>query len=90
MDFNEYLISKKIDPDKLKSGEKELYHNFHNLFAEMHPDSFTNQKLFLINQLRRKYILEEQQDVIEKPKPKKMKPKMPVKGKPKPQIPKSK
>ena len=76
MDFREYLTSKKIDPDKLKSDENELYQSFNMLFEQMHPNSFTNQKLFLINQLRRKYTLEEKKDTTEKARPQKMKPKM--------------
>ena len=76
MNFEEYLISKKIDPDKLKSGDEALYKNFNRMFDEIHPDSFTQQKLFLINNLRRKYLLIEKEEVIDKPKPQKMKPKM--------------
>jgi hypothetical protein len=29
------------------------------IFNEMHPDGFTAQKKFLINQLRRKYMLKQ-------------------------------
>lgn len=58
MDLNTYLINKKIDPEQLLLQESERYHQFKSLLSEMHPDSFTAQKLFLINQLRRKYPLE--------------------------------
>ncbi len=57
MDFKAYLISKKIDPEALKTSEKEKYNVFEMEFAQMYPESFTAQKLFLINKLRRKYPL---------------------------------
>lgn len=57
MDLKAYLISKKIDPEALKRSEKEKYNVFEMEFAQMHPESFTAQKLFLINKLRRKYPL---------------------------------
>lgn len=70
MNLRTYLISKKIDPDLMKSGDPDRYKEFNMLFAQMHPDSFTSQKLFLINKLRRKYKLEKEPEekVIEKPK----------------------
>ncbi|WP_421875189.1 hypothetical protein [Marinoscillum sp.] len=70
MNLRTYLISKKIDPDLMKSGDPERYKEFNKLFTQMHPDSFTSQKLFLINKLRRKYKLEKEPEekVIKKPK----------------------
>ena len=76
MTWKEYLITKKIDPDRFKSGENRLYREFDLLFSQMHPDSFTAQKLFLINKLRRKYKLEKVADKPVETKPKKVKPKM--------------
>ncbi len=60
IDFNAYLISKKIDPGKFKNTESEAYQKLASVFEHTHPDSFTAQKLFLINPIRRKYLLEEQ------------------------------
>ncbi len=57
MEFEEYLKGKKIDPDKFKKGEPTRFEEFNRLFDQVHPDSFTQQKLFLINSTRRKYTL---------------------------------
>ena len=57
-DFHLYLISKKIDPSAFEQGEKTLYQEFERVFNHIHPASFTAQKLFLINKLRRKYLYE--------------------------------
>lgn len=76
MDFNTYLVSKKIDPAKFKQAEGDTYQKLETAFLQSHPDSFTAQKLFLINPIRRKYLLEDK--TTEAPsKPKMMfKPKM--------------
>jgi hypothetical protein len=55
--FEEYLIQKKIDPRLFKEGEPERYEEFEQLFEQVHPNSFTIQKLNLINFIRRKYLL---------------------------------
>jgi len=57
MDFEEYLIKKKINSDLFKMKESELWNNLKREFQEMNEKSFTSQKLFLINPLRRKYNL---------------------------------
>ncbi len=75
-DFVEYLKSKKIDPKKFEDGDKELFDNFKQLFDQVHPASFTQQKLFLINRIRRKYLLEEQISAIQPAPSKKLKPKI--------------
>jgi hypothetical protein len=54
-EFEKYLIDKKISPEKFKSGEPPVYEEFEMLFMQMHPKSFTAQKLYLINKIRRKY-----------------------------------
>lgn len=59
MSFEEYLISKKIDAALLKEAEPALWQEWEELFEQMSPASFTSQKLYLINPLRRKYILKE-------------------------------
>ena len=58
MDLNDYLISKKIDPEKFANAEPERFRIFTIEFKQLHPDSFTAQKLFLLNQLRRTYTVE--------------------------------
>lgn len=65
MSFEEYLKQKKIDSAGFKQGDIELWNDFKNQFEQMHPKSFTAQKLFLINDIRRKYTLVET-DNIEK------------------------
>lgn len=59
MEFEEYLKGKKIDPASFKNGETAQFEEFKSLFDQVHPDSFTQQKLFLINPIRRKYPLTE-------------------------------
>ena len=55
--FEAYLASKKIDADAFLRAEAGVYHSWKKEFAEMHPNSFTLQKLNLINPIRRKYGL---------------------------------
>ena|SRR5687768_511181 len=55
--FEEYLISKKIDSNLFKTSEPGVWETWKKEFAEMHPNSFTVQKLNLINPIRRKYQL---------------------------------
>jgi hypothetical protein len=55
--FEEYLEKKKIDSDAFREAEEEMWLEWKELFEQMHPDSFTSQKLFLINPIRRKYAL---------------------------------
>ena len=57
-DFHLYLISKKIDPSAFEQGNTALYREFEMAFAHIHPASFTAQKLFLLNKLRRKFLYE--------------------------------
>ncbi|MDF7818301.1 hypothetical protein P1X15_11870 [Runella sp. MFBS21] len=55
MTFEEYLISKKIDIKAFRQHEAERFSEWERLFAQLHPESFTAQKKFLINDTRRKY-----------------------------------
>lgn len=55
MTFEEYLISKKINSEAFKIAEPLLWQEWHGLFDQMSPASFTAQKLYLINPIRRKY-----------------------------------
>jgi hypothetical protein len=52
-----YLISKKIDSAAFLKAEPELWKSWDVEFQQMHPNSFTVQKLNLINPIRRKYPL---------------------------------
>lgn len=57
MNFEEYLQSKKIDSSAFKAAEGSLWENWRNEFEQLSPASFTAQKLYLINPVRRKYQL---------------------------------
>lgn len=54
-EFEDYLKGKKIDPQVFELNEPERYKEFKTIFDQVHADSFTAQKLFLINQIRRRY-----------------------------------
>lgn len=55
--FKGYLTQKNIDEEKFRAGEPALYQEWEALFSQIHPDSFTAQKKFLINDIRRRFIL---------------------------------
>ena len=55
MSFEEYLSSKKIDSAQFSKQESALFHEWKNSFEQLHANSFTAQKLFLINFIRRKF-----------------------------------
>lgn len=57
MNFEEYLVSKKIDGALFSEKEQSIWHSWKVEFEQMHPNSFTVQKLNLINPIRRKYPL---------------------------------
>lgn len=67
--FASYLKTKKIDLKTFFSSEKEMFESWKKEFDQMHPNSFTQQKLFLINRLRRQYPLKEEEQKVEKKKP---------------------
>lgn len=60
MDFAEYLKSKKIDADAFKKAMPEQWNIWNQQFGQMHPNSFTSQKLYLINDIRRAYTLKDE------------------------------
>ena len=80
MDFDAYLKEKKIDATKFRLSNTEQYQELKVLFDQVHPDSFTQQKLFLINKTRRAYPYKE---VVAEKKTatKAMRPKIPLKPK---------
>lgn len=59
MIFEEYLVSKKIDAHAFSAAEPDVFKSWKAEFEQMHPNSFTVQKLNLINPVRRKYQLKE-------------------------------
>lgn len=76
IDFDTYLRTKKIDATKFKGADPELFQKLNEVFMKTHPDSFTAQKLFLINPIRRKFQLKDEiEEAPSKPKMK-FKPKM--------------
>jgi hypothetical protein len=63
--FEQYLASKKIDAGAYRQAEPEQYRSFAGIFTQVSESSFTAQKLFLINKIRRRFPLE---DTATKPK----------------------
>jgi hypothetical protein len=59
VNFEDYLLSKKINSLAFKAAEPECWQAWQEEFNHVHPDSFTSQKLYLINPIRRKYPLQE-------------------------------
>ena len=59
MEFDEYLLQKKIDVEAFRKADNARFDEWDKLFKTMHPDSFTAQKKFLINDIRRRYLLKE-------------------------------
>jgi hypothetical protein len=59
VNFEAYLTSKKIDSAAFRKAEPELWDNWQKEFELLHTNSFTAQKLYLINPIRRKYQLKE-------------------------------
>ena len=57
MSFENYLVDKKIDTNAFKSAEPDRWEEWNTIFVELSPASFTAQKLYLINPIRRKYPL---------------------------------
>lgn len=55
MSFDEFLVLKKIDAARFRQAEPTRYAEWLALFPQVHPESFTLQKKFLINDVRRRY-----------------------------------
>lgn len=56
MTFEEYLSQKNINAEQFQQAEPGRYVEWKEEFVQMHPESFTAQKKFLLNDTRRKYI----------------------------------
>lgn len=61
-EFESFLRSKKISPKLFKEAEKERFEEWQNLFSIVHPKSFVMQKLHLINDIRRKYHIDKEEN----------------------------
>ncbi len=59
MTFEEYCAKKKIDPVRFKKDDPKQWEELAGIFEQVSENSFTQQKKFLINDLRRKYPLKE-------------------------------
>lgn len=57
MNFDAYLAQKKIDAGRFRAAEPDLYDEWEAQFRQLHPESFTVQKKFLLNDIRRKYLV---------------------------------
>ena len=71
MTFQEYCESKKIDAAAFQKGNPEHYSELESIFNEVSPASFTQQKKFIINTIRRAYQLKVEAVIKEKPVAKK-------------------
>ncbi|MBX9853491.1 MAG: hypothetical protein K2X86_17235 [Cytophagaceae bacterium] len=60
MTWEEYCIKKKIDSEAFRKSEPAKWEELKTIFEQVHPNSFTEQKKFLINDIRRKYHLKEE------------------------------
>lgn len=72
MDFEAYLTSKRIDSRAFQQAEPALWAEWQTLFNQINATSFTSQKLYLINPIRRKYTLSieaEASKPVAQPKP---------------------
>jgi len=61
MEFEAYLKGKKIDAAAFKKADPGRYTEWERIFETMHQDSFTAQKKFLINDIRRRYLLNDEE-----------------------------
>lgn len=57
MDFEKYLAEKKIDANQFQQADPERYAEWEREFEQISPASFTVQKKFLLNDIRRKYLV---------------------------------
>ncbi|MXV13866.1 hypothetical protein [Hufsiella ginkgonis] len=60
MDFREFFVKKKIDPDLLQEAEPALFLEFRSEYEQMGEKSFDHTKKFWFNKLRRAYHTKEE------------------------------
>ena len=58
-EFIAYLEGKNIDAKAFKLGDADTYIEWEEYFSQVHPKSFTSQKFYLINNIRRRFQLPE-------------------------------
>lgn len=58
MKFEEYCSTKNIDAIAFENAEKLYYADLKVIFEQISEASFTQQKMFIINKIRRKYQLQ--------------------------------
>lgn len=57
MKFEEFCAIKKIDALSFEKSEKLYYADLKEIFEQISVSSFTQQKMFIINKIRRKHQL---------------------------------
>ena len=57
LSFEEYLAQKKIDSQRFKLADPHKFEEYEKIFLQVSPDSFTMQKLNVINFIRREFPL---------------------------------
>ncbi len=55
MTWEEYCTKKKINSEAFKQAEPKRWAELKTIFEQVHPNSFTEQKKFIINDIRRLY-----------------------------------
>lgn len=81
--FEEYCLKKKINADLFKQHDAERFQEWKMIFEQIHPDSFTEQKKFLMNSTRRLYPLSSEDSTLNTTEEIKAKPKVKIPIKPK-------
>ncbi len=57
MTFIDYLTTKKIDAARFSVENPVIFDEWSRLFDQVSAESFTVQKKFLLNTIRRKYLM---------------------------------
>jgi hypothetical protein len=57
LSFEAYCRKKKIDPALFLQSDPDRFREWKTIFEQVHPDSFTEQKKFLLNPIRKLYLL---------------------------------
>lgn len=55
MEFEEYCTKKNIDAKAFEDAEKHYYAELKAIFDQISEASFTQQKMFIVNKIRRNY-----------------------------------
>jgi hypothetical protein len=67
MKFEDYLTSKKIDSGLFRERQPDVWLSWKKEFEQLNLNSFTAQKLYLLNPVRRKYLLKSDNDLTSSP-----------------------